>query len=224
MCKDRQSDKLFAIKIISKEFLRKKKGGKSGAETYFEDIKREIAIMKKLSHPNVLRLFEVLDDPKVNKMYLVLEYMKQGDLINILKLRGDAAAAAQQPDSAPVPGGAALGGTGFAPLHDYDIFDIFRQVVAGVRYLHFQNIVHGDIKPQNLLLDDNGLVKIADFGISQMLSQSSQQIGIQSKPSSCSIVTNVMHRRRCGHACVHVSGAVRGKELFGAAGGHLGHR
>lgn len=44
--------------------LNKKKNGKT-SETYFEDIKREIAIMKKLLHPNVLRLYEVLDDPKV---------------------------------------------------------------------------------------------------------------------------------------------------------------
>ena len=64
LCKDRTTDKLFAIKIFSKDFLKKKKNGKSD-ETFFEDIKREIAIMKKLLHPNVLRLFEVLDDPKV---------------------------------------------------------------------------------------------------------------------------------------------------------------
>ena len=56
------------IKIISKEMLKKKKGGHS-SETYFEDIKREIAIMKKLLHPNVLRLFEVLDDPKVCSVF-----------------------------------------------------------------------------------------------------------------------------------------------------------
>jgi hypothetical protein len=64
LCKDRVSEKLFAIKIISKDFLKKKKNGKT-SETYFEDIKREIAIMKKLLHPNILRLYEVLDDPKV---------------------------------------------------------------------------------------------------------------------------------------------------------------
>lgn len=52
------------MKIFSKEMLKKRKGGNT-SETYFEDIKREIAIMKKLSHPNVLKLFEVLDDPKV---------------------------------------------------------------------------------------------------------------------------------------------------------------
>lgn len=69
LCKERTSDSLFAIKIISKDLLSKKKGG-SNSETFFDDIRREIAIMKKLLHPNVLRLFEVLDDPKVNKLYL----------------------------------------------------------------------------------------------------------------------------------------------------------
>lgn len=53
------------MKIVSKDMLNKKKGGRS-TETYMEDIKREIAIMKQLLHPNVLRLFEVLDDPNVN--------------------------------------------------------------------------------------------------------------------------------------------------------------
>ena len=57
------------MKIMSKDMLMKKKGGKS-EENYFEDIKREIAIMKKLLHPNVLRLYEVLDDPKVKKIYI----------------------------------------------------------------------------------------------------------------------------------------------------------
>lgn len=65
LCKDRTTDKLYAMKIFSKEMLKKRKGGNT-SETYFEDIKREIAIMKKLSHPNVLKLFEVLDDPNVS--------------------------------------------------------------------------------------------------------------------------------------------------------------
>ena len=168
MCKDRTSEQLFAIKIISKDLLRKKKNGHT-SETYFEDIRREIAIMKKLKHPNVLRLFEVLDDPNVNKMYLVLEYMKRGDLINILKTRvlpdGSrvAAAAAGAEGGASTPGAtegppaltaaaaaAAAAAdpmkSGFVPLSDFELYNIFRQVAAGVRYLHYQNIVHGDIK------------------------------------------------------------------------------
>ena len=64
LCKERTTDILYAMKIVSKDMLNKKKGGRS-TETYMEDIKREIAIMKQLLHPNVLRLFEVLDDPNV---------------------------------------------------------------------------------------------------------------------------------------------------------------
>ncbi len=136
LCKDRNTEKLYAIKIISKDFLKKKKQGKSD-ETYFEDIKREIAIMKKLLHPNILRLFEVLDDPKVNKMYLLLEYMKRGDLVNVLKKRGGVD-----------PNAAVTAETQFSPLSDFEVWNITRQLVAGIRYLHFQNIIHGDIKPQ----------------------------------------------------------------------------
>lgn len=65
LCKERTTDQLFAVKIISRDMLNKKKSGKS-EETFLEDVKREIAIMKKLKHPNVLKLYEVLDDPKVS--------------------------------------------------------------------------------------------------------------------------------------------------------------
>jgi serine/threonine protein kinase len=79
-------------------------------------------------------------------MYLVLEYMKRGDLVNVLKKRTEEERKLQ---------GASLNVTGsddittqFSPLPDFDLWHIFRQIVSGVRYLHFQNIVHGDIKPQ----------------------------------------------------------------------------
>lgn len=72
-------------------------------------------------------------------MYLVLEYMKNGDLVNILKKRGDESGGKT---------GAGDNGANFTPLSDLEVWHIFRQVVAGIKYLHFQNIVHGDIKPQ----------------------------------------------------------------------------
>lgn len=73
-------------------------------------------------------------------MYLVLEYMKMGDLINVLKSRGaDANTNTTAGD---------LGDGTFTPLTDMEVWNIFRQVVSGIRYLHYQNVVHGDIKPQ----------------------------------------------------------------------------
>ena len=84
LCKRKETDVLYAIKIISKELLKKRKAGQES--TYFDDVRREIAIMKKLDHPNVVKLYEVMDDPKVNKLYLVLEYMQRKDLMQLLKV------------------------------------------------------------------------------------------------------------------------------------------
>jgi len=95
--------------------------------------------MKKLRHQNVLRLFEVIDDPKCNKLYLVLEYLRGGDLFTNEK------------------------------LNDLQVWNIARQVIQGLAYLHMNNVIHGDIKPQNLLRDEDGRVKIADFGISTII-------------------------------------------------------
>lgn len=74
-----KNERIYAVKVINRAF--KKQIGRQQSE--LDMIKKEIAIMKKLHHPHVLKLFEVMDDPKVNKLYLVLEYMKGGDLMQI---------------------------------------------------------------------------------------------------------------------------------------------
>ncbi|ETI36159.1 CAMKK/CAMKK-META protein kinase [Phytophthora nicotianae] len=153
LCKEKQSGKLFAMKFISRDVMKKDKLGK---QSKLDDIKREIAIMKKLNHPNVLRLYEVMDDPKMNKLFLVLEYMKHGDMLSFQKKKN--------------PQGT------LENLRDRDLHSVFLQVILGLAYLHEQKIVHGDIKPQNLLVGDKDVVKIADFGISQSLYGSKQKI------------------------------------------------
>ncbi len=74
-------------------------------------------------------------------MYMVLEYMQKGDLINFLKEKD-----LEAPGSArnKVANNNGLN----SPMNDADLWNIFKQVSAGIRYLHHQNIVHGDIKPQ----------------------------------------------------------------------------
>ncbi|KAK1941359.1 Serine/threonine-protein kinase GRIK2 [Phytophthora citrophthora] len=153
LCKEKESGKLFAMKFISRDVMKKDKLGK---QSKLDDIKREIAIMKKLHHPNVLRLYEVMDDPKMNKLFLVLEYMKHGDMLSFQKKKH--------------PQGM------LENLRDRDLHSVFLQVILGLAYLHEQKIVHGDIKPQNLLVGEKDVVKIADFGISQSLYGSKQKI------------------------------------------------
>ena len=80
LCKERHSGKLYAMKILKKGPCNsvvdaKKKVLDRHFRTGNEDVKREVAIMKKLRHDNVIRLYEVIDDPRSSTLYLVLEYM-----------------------------------------------------------------------------------------------------------------------------------------------------
>lgn len=115
--------------------------GRRPGTTHEEKVRREIAIMKKCSHPNIVELKEVLDDIKSNKIYLVLEYLECGE---ILWSSGEG-----------------------SPLMTIDQSrEVARDVISGLEYLHFQGIIHRDIKPANLLRDKDGNVKISDFGVS----------------------------------------------------------
>ncbi|KAJ3240350.1 hypothetical protein HDU81_004018 [Chytriomyces hyalinus] len=118
-----------------------------------EKIKREIAILKKIDHANVVGLREVIDDPEAAKIYLVLEYMAGGE-VEWRDLSFDP----------PRPVMAAS-----------DARRILRDVLRGLEYLHHNGIIHRDIKPANLLWDSQKEnVKISDFGVSVFIDVTSQ--------------------------------------------------
>ncbi|KAL7530213.1 hypothetical protein ACHAXR_006161, partial [Thalassiosira sp. AJA248-18] len=131
LCKHKTKNELFAVKIMNRKLLQSK----------IVDIEKEVNIMKRLRHTNILRLYEVLDDPKVNKVYLITEFAQRGDLMNIIK------------KDATI-------------LSDEQLQDITRQVMEGLLYLHQNNIIHNDLKPSNILINCDGSVRIADFGVS----------------------------------------------------------
>uniref|UniRef100_A0A7S3G2V1 non-specific serine/threonine protein kinase n=1 Tax=Palpitomonas bilix TaxID=652834 RepID=A0A7S3G2V1_9EUKA len=128
---------LYAIKILKKSMLKRKRIGRFS--NALQNIMKEIAIMKKIEHPNCLQLFEVIDSPNEDKMYLVLEYCDGGAVMS----------GAKEQD----------------PLSEAQARDILRQSILGLSYLHAQQIAHRDIKPENILRDKSGVVKIADFGV-----------------------------------------------------------
>ncbi|PWN47441.1 Pkinase-domain-containing protein [Violaceomyces palustris] len=106
-----------------------------------QKVRREIAIMKKCSHENVVRLKEVIDDPHSKKIFMVLEFMAGGE-VQWKTENGEPVMTVDEARST------------------------IRDVVCGLEYLHYQGIIHRDIKPANLLWDENRRVKISDFGVS----------------------------------------------------------
>lgn len=132
----------YAMKILSKRKLLRKAGlmrrGPKRGTSPLDRVYREIAVLKKLDHPNVVKLVEVLDDPLEDSLYLVFELVQHGEILSI-----------------PTD----------CPLSEERAWNIFRDVILGVEYLHYQRIIHGDLKPANLLMSDSGSVKVADLGV-----------------------------------------------------------
>lgn len=104
-------------------------------------IKREIQILKLLRHPHIIKLYEVIETP--THIFLVMEYVSGGELFDYIASRGRLSE---------------------------DIGRAFmQQIISGVTYCHQHMVVHRDLKPENLLLDSQSNVKIADFGLSNLM-------------------------------------------------------
>lgn len=138
LAKHLDTGELVAIKIVDRKAPKRSFKPQSSHE---EKIRREIAIMKKINHPNVVQLKEVMDDENSRKIYLVLEYLENGEV--------------KWQKSPGVP-----------MMSLEESMRVFRDVVLGLEYLHYQGIIHRDIKPANLLIARDGAVKISDFGVS----------------------------------------------------------
>ncbi|SCU92280.1 LAFA_0F09252g1_1 [Lachancea sp. 'fantastica'] len=137
LAKNIDTGKLAAVKIVPKTRAARQNGG--GASPY--GIEREIIIMKLISHPNVMGLYEVWENKF--ELFLVLEYVDGGELFDFLVSRGR--------------------------LPEKEAIHYFRQIVEGTAYCHGFNIAHRDLKPENLLLDKkNKRIKIADFGMAAL--------------------------------------------------------
>ena len=122
-------------------------------------IQQEIAIMKKLHHSNLVCLYEVLDDPAEDSLYMVLEMCKKGV---IMKVGMNETADPYEPESCRC---------------------WFRDLVLGIEYLHAQGVAHRDIKPDNLLLTHDDVLKIVDFGVSEMFEKNSDMTTVKSAGS-----------------------------------------
>ncbi len=106
-------------------------------EKFVRRFQREALSASSLSNPNIVEVYDVGEDN--GEYYIVMEYVEGKHLKNLLKKRG----------KLTVP----------------EVVDIVLQITSGLSVAHDSYIIHRDIKPQNILILDNGLVKITDFGI-----------------------------------------------------------
>ena len=103
---------------------------------------REVRIMKMLDHQNIVKLYQVIDTEKT--LYLVMEYASGGEVFDYLVAHGR--------------------------MKEKEARSKFRQIVSAVQYCHQKHIIHRDLKAENLLLDSEMNIKIADFGFSNEFS------------------------------------------------------
>eukprot|EP00062_Callorhinchus_milii_P023282 gi/632982005/ref/XP_007907898.1/ PREDICTED: NUAK family SNF1-like kinase 1 [Callorhinchus milii] len=106
-------------------------------------IRREIEIMSSLNHPHIINIYEVFENK--DKIVIVMEYASKGELYDYISER--------------------------RKLNERETRHFFRQIVSAVHYCHKKGVVHRDLKLENILLDDNCNIKIADFGLSNLYHQ-----------------------------------------------------
>ncbi len=113
------------------------RGDLSGDEKFVRRFQREALAASSLSHPNIVEMYDVGEDKGM--YYIVMEYVKGVTLKQLLKKRG--------------------------ALTLSECIDIMLQLTDGISHAHASYIIHRDIKPQNIMIQDNGEIKITDFGI-----------------------------------------------------------
>ncbi|XP_035842012.1 CBL-interacting serine/threonine-protein kinase 12 isoform X2 [Helianthus annuus] len=129
-----KTNEFVAIKVIDKEQIMK--GG------LISHIKREISILRRVRHPNIVQLFEVMATK--TKIFFVMEYVKGGELFNkVAKGR----------------------------LKEETARNYFQQLISAVGFCHARGVFHRDLKPENILLDEDGNLKVSDFGLSAISDQ-----------------------------------------------------
>ena len=173
-----KDDVKYAMKIIDKKVLKNKKifkqdnDGNVIVTNLLKDALKEIAILKKLDHPNIIKLYEILHNYQKQKIYLILEYADYGDIVDydeeseIFSINKHVKERYAQDK------------LGFNQKNDInnkiyyeedDIRHFCKHILLGLDYLHKNGIIHHDIKPNNILLCKKKICKITDFNFSSIL-------------------------------------------------------
>ena len=117
------------------------RGDLSNDEKFVRRFQREALNASSLSHPNIVEVYDVGDDN--GQYFIVMEYIEGKNLKDLIKKRGK--------------------------LTVTEVVDIMSQIADGLSVAHDSYIIHRDIKPQNIMILENGMVKITDFGIAMAM-------------------------------------------------------
>jgi len=117
--------------------------------TFVENFKRESQAAAGLSHPNIVGVYDVGREGNIN--YIVMELI-EGDTLNKIIERE-------------------------APMDYRKVIDISKQVAAALRIAHKNKIIHRDVKPHNIMVTNDGVVKLADFGIARAVNDATLSTG-----------------------------------------------
>lgn len=137
-------DRLNDNQDIALKFLRPEVAKK---ESTLRRFKREVEICRSLTHPNIVRIHE-LEETDTGIHFMTMEYVPGKSL----------AAATREGDPLPLE----------------TVFDYIVPICCALDYAHRKGVVHRDIKPDNILIDENGVTKLADFGLARLFDIDSQ--------------------------------------------------
>ena len=134
----------IGLNVLSGRIVAIKSFDKNKLNSNSENMKKilyESNLMKKLNHPNITKILEIFEDG--NYFLIIMEYINGGNLFSFVKKR--------------------------RKISEKTAKFLFRQIILGIQHMHSKNIVHRDIKLENILIDLNNNIKICDFGISLIL-------------------------------------------------------
>ena len=154
-----QDNKEYAGKFLSKKTINKENEELNLSESKKnikekrilrakKDLISEIKIHQDLNHPNIVKLYEKFENDEY--MYLILEYCSKGNLNKLLEEKKH--------------------------LKEIEVQNYIRQLINALKYLHERNIIHRDLKLENIFLTDNMVLKLGDFGLAIQLKQSEENI------------------------------------------------
>ena len=139
----------LGLNILTGRVVAIKSFNKLNLNSNSENMKKilyETNLMKKLNHPNITKILELFEDKEY--ILIIMEYINGGNLFSFLKKR--------------------------RKVSEKTAKFLFKQIILGIKHIHSHNIVHRDIKLENILIDLNNNIKICDFGIGRVLSSPDQ--------------------------------------------------